>query len=78
VDDCENTHLLGTFENELAFGGQAPIPPTGEPITLEMSFLHEVDENGLVVEDWEFFDQLSLLSQLGVIEGAAEATEPAA
>jgi steroid delta-isomerase-like uncharacterized protein len=67
--------LTGTFQNDLTFEGQPPIPATGQPLTLEMSFLHRVDENGLIAEDWELFDQLSFLTQLGVLQPPPAATE---
>jgi steroid delta-isomerase-like uncharacterized protein len=67
--------LTGTFENDLVFPGQPPVPANNQPITLEMSFLHVVNE-GLIAEDWEVYDQMSFLTQLGVLQ-APEATEPA-
>jgi predicted ester cyclase len=63
--------LTGTFQNELVLGGQEAIPPTGQPVRLEMSFVHLVDNNGLILEDWEIYDQLSLFIQLGLVEAPA-------
>jgi predicted ester cyclase len=68
----------GTFENELVFPDADPIPPTGEPFSLEMSFLHRLTPEGLIAEDWELFDNLSFLSQIGVFNmGAFEAAPEA-
>lgn len=59
--------LSGTFKNALVLRGQDAIPPTGQPITLEISFWHRLNGDGQIVEDWEIYDQLSLFAQLGVM-----------
>jgi predicted ester cyclase len=56
----------GTFQNALTFPGGQPIPPTGQPIAIDISFLHRLTPEGLIVEDWELFDQISFLSQVGL------------
>ena len=42
------------------------IPPTGKEVTVTGIIITRVD-NGKAVEEWEAFDQLSLMQQLGVI-----------
>jgi predicted ester cyclase len=69
--------LAGTFQNELAFPDSQAIPATGEPLTLEYSFLHRLTPEGLVVEDWNVTDQLSFLEQTGLMETAPDATAEA-
>lgn len=59
--------LSGTFQNPLALPGQDAIQPTDQPITLEISFWHKLNEAGQIVEDWEIYDQVSLFAQLGVM-----------
>lgn len=59
--------VTGTFENELILNGQDAIPPTGQPIMLEMSFIHRLNDDGQIAEDWEIYDQLSLFAQLGLL-----------
>ena len=58
--------LTGTFENDLTFAGQDPIPPTGQPFTFSSNILGRFNEEGLMVEEWDEFDSLTLLFQLGL------------
>jgi predicted ester cyclase len=69
--------MSGTFENELVFGEEAPIPPTGGPITLEISTVHTLDENGLITHELVLFDDLAFLTQVGLMGAPAEATQAA-
>jgi predicted ester cyclase len=69
--------LTGTFQNDLMFPGTPQaIPATQKPISLEMSFLDRI-EDGKIAEDWTVFDNVSFLSQLGLMtnpEATPEAT----
>jgi predicted ester cyclase len=69
--------FTGTFQKPLAFSGQPSLPPTGKPITLEMSFVHRLSPDGKIAEDWETYDQLVFLTQLGALQMPAEATQQA-
>jgi predicted ester cyclase len=67
--------LSGTFQNELVFmGEEGSIPATGQPLTLEFSFLHQLTPEGLIVADWTVTDQLSFLEQTGLMEAGPEAS----
>ena len=57
--------LTGTQIGELA-----GIPPTGERIELPLAIITRI-EDGLIVEDWEYYDSGTIVAQLGI--GAPEA-----
>ena len=57
--------LTGTHDGELA-----GIPPTGERIELPLAIVTRIEE-GLIVEDWEYYDSGTIMAQLGL--GAPEA-----
>ncbi len=72
--------LRGTFENDLTLGPDQTVPATGEPVELTVNAFHRFNEQGQITDDWEEFDRLGFLQQLGVMPrpGApAEATEEA-
>ena len=50
------------------------IPPTGKEVTITGIVISRV-ENGKVVEEWESFDQLGLMQQLGAILPPQNATQ---
>lgn len=54
--------LRGTHQGEIEEFG----PPTGRQIELEGLTLHRV-EDGKIVEEWERYDNLSVLQQLGLV-----------
>jgi hypothetical protein len=43
-------------------------PPTGKRIELEGITIHRI-EDGKIVEEWERYDNLSVLQQLGLVGG---------
>ena len=47
-------------------GSLMGMPPTGKPLAVDIMQIARV-ENGQVVEEWETFDQLDFMQQLGVI-----------
>jgi steroid delta-isomerase-like uncharacterized protein len=60
------TVLRGTFTNDYA----TPIgvlPPTGQPIVLEVVNFFQFNDAGQVTEEWAEFDNLGFLTQLGAI-----------
>jgi predicted ester cyclase len=61
--------VTGTFQNPLPYGGQT-VPPTGKPVTIEFSFLHRLTPEGLIAEDWDIYDRVSFLSQIGLFEAS--------
>ncbi|HSL00476.1 MAG TPA: ester cyclase [Rubrobacteraceae bacterium] len=52
--------IRGTHQGEIEEFG----PPTGRQIALEVLTMHRI-EDGKIVEEWERYDNLSLLQQLG-------------
>ena len=57
----------GTHQGELQ-----GIAPTGKQVTMTGIRLARI-ENGQVVEEWDNFDELGMMQQLGVIQAAAQA-----
>jgi steroid delta-isomerase-like uncharacterized protein len=54
--------IRGTHQGETeAFG-----PPTGKPMELKGITIHRI-EDGKIVEEWESYDNLSVLQQLGIV-----------
>lgn len=55
----------GTFENELAlFPG---LLPTGERVDINVSVTLRFNEDGQIVEEWDFYDNFLMLTGLGII-----------
>ena len=65
--------LAGTFQSDLVFPDEEPIPATGQPLSLELSFLHRLTPDGLIVEDWTLFDFLGFAEQTGMMQPEAPA-----
>jgi steroid delta-isomerase-like uncharacterized protein len=57
----------GTHTERLATVSGETIPPTGRKVTIRGVLLAEV-RDGKVAREWSYWDQLSLLAQLGVME----------
>ncbi len=55
----------GTHQGELQ-----GIPPTGKQVTVTGMTLARI-ENGQIVEEWNNFDQLGMMQQIGAIPAAA-------
>jgi steroid delta-isomerase-like uncharacterized protein len=49
-------------------GNLGPFPPSNKRASLEFAQLHRVDAQGKVIETTTYYDQLSLLLQLGHIQ----------
>ena len=70
---AEGDHVLihwrasGTHAERLATLTGETIPPTRRSVTVPGVGLTEV-KNGKIVRDWTYWDQLSLLAQLGITE----------
>jgi predicted ester cyclase len=63
--------LRGTFQNDFS-SATGVIPPNGQPIELHIINIFHFNEDGLVVEEWTQFDNLSFLTQLGVMPAPGE------
>jgi predicted ester cyclase len=59
--------LWGTFANELVFPNSIPIPASTQPITLLTNLVVRFDAQDLIVEEWDGFDNLGFLVQIGAI-----------
>ena len=70
---AEGDHVLihwmasGTHDERLATVTGETIPPTQRSVRVSGALLIEV-RDGKIVRDWGYWDQLSLLSQLGITE----------
>ena len=62
--DVTRYTLSGTHRGETEEFG----PPTGKRIELEGITIHRI-EDGRIVEEWERYDNLSVLQQLGLVGG---------
>lgn len=60
--------MTGTFQNDLVFSGEDPIPATGQPLTYTANILIRFDENGQMVEEWDESDTFVFLEQLGMLD----------
>jgi predicted ester cyclase len=58
--------IKGTFDRELSTPNGV-IAPNGNPVQLDMNCVIRFDEEGRIAEDWTQFDNLSFLTQLGVV-----------
>lgn len=58
--------LRAVNDGPLDVGGSEPLPPTGRPIELASVWWFELDEEGLVTEERDYFDSAALMSQLGL------------
>ena len=59
--------LDGTLVNELVFPNSVPIPATNQPITLTTNIMMRFDDQNLIAEEWDGFDNLGFLVQIGAI-----------
>ena len=59
--------MSGTFD-----GPMGDIPPTGKSATVQMTAMVHI-RDGRIVEEWELFDQLGMLQQIGVIPAETSA-----
>lgn len=66
-------HYSGLMEGELTFPGQDTIPPTGHELHLDAHIYLHLNEAGQVVEEWDYVDNLSYLTQVGVIPSTGAA-----
>lgn len=59
--------LAGTFTGEFISPNALPIAPNNKLITFGVHLLYRVDESGKIVEEWDGFDNLNFLNQLGIL-----------
>jgi predicted ester cyclase len=71
---AEGDRMAGRFTVRGTHSGPLfGIPPTGVQAEVGAMVIARFDEAGMWVEDWARFDQLGLLTQLGVIPAPAAA-----
>jgi steroid delta-isomerase-like uncharacterized protein len=59
--------LTGTFTGEFVSPNALPIAPNNKPITFAAHLVYRFDDTGKIAEEWDGFDNLNFLSQLGVL-----------
>lgn len=59
--------LTGTFANAYVTS-QGSLPPTNQFTTIDMNVFLRYDDQGKVVEEWDYIDNYGFLTQIGVIE----------
>lgn len=59
--------LTGTFTGEFVSPNALPIAPNGKLIEFAVHLLYRFDETGKIAEEWDGFDNLNFLGQLGVL-----------
>jgi predicted ester cyclase len=59
--------MQGTFQNELIFPNTPPVPANGQPVSIAVHLMFRFNEEGLVVEEWDAFDNLHFFAQLGLV-----------
>jgi predicted ester cyclase len=59
------TYIEGTFVREFTQSPAGPIPPTGQPMMMDLSNIFRFDDQGRLVEEWVRTDYRGLLRQLG-------------
>ena len=67
--------LTGTFTGDFPLTDDFSLPPTGEPIELTGNTFHRFNEEGQIVEEWEEYDNLGFLQQIGLIPMEEEGGE---
>ncbi len=59
--------LKGTFTNEYIGPDTLPLQPNNQLVEIVVNVIYRFDEAGQVIEEWDGFDNLRFLGQLGVI-----------
>ncbi len=59
--------LNGIFTGEYVSPNALPIAPNNKPITFAVHLVYRFDDTGKIAEEWDGFDNLTFLSQLGVL-----------
>lgn len=71
-------HMGGTFQNDMVAGPEMTIPATGKPVQIAVNIVVRVNEAGQIVEEWDGFNNLDFLMQLGAIPSPEGETTEAA
>ena len=59
--------MEGTFSKPMPIAGGRTIPPTGKPFKLPMATIGRW-QDGVMVEEWLFWDNLAFMKQVGLSE----------
>lgn len=68
-------HLVGTFTNEFVSPDALPVAPTNQPVQVVVQAIYRFNEGGQIAEEWDGFDNLSFLGQMGAIPAPANLPE---
>lgn len=68
-------HMQGTFTQTFVTPNALPVAPNNQPVQFVVNSIYRFDENGLIVEEWNGFDNLSFLGQMGTIPAPAKKPE---
>lgn len=63
---CGRFHVTGTWTNPMTAGPLAGMAPTGKAFTLQSADFFEI-KNGKIVAWTQYYDRMTLLSQMGII-----------
>ena len=58
--------MVGTQTGTLV-GGPEPLPPTGKQVVIRGAAVFKVNSEGKLTQDTLYFDQLSMMAQLGLL-----------
>lgn len=69
------SRFVATFTGPMPLSETESLEPTGEQIVVEHSVFYRLNEDGLIVEGWEYFDLWSYMAQLGALPPMEEMME---
>lgn len=68
--------LRGTFTNAFSGQDQLSVAPTGRPVEFVANVVYRFGADGRIVEQWDGFDNLDFLAQMGVISSSPVTERP--
>jgi predicted ester cyclase len=68
-------HMTGTFTQGFAVQDGAAVNPNNQPVQFVVNSIYRFNDDGLIAEEWNGFDNLTFLSQMGVIPAPANKPE---
>lgn len=60
-------HMQGTFTQTFVTPNALPVVPNNLPVQFVVNSIYRFNDEGLIVEEWNGFDNLSFLGQMGTI-----------
>ncbi|MBL8162942.1 MAG: ester cyclase [Anaerolineae bacterium] len=68
-------HMVGTFTQPFAVQEGAAVTPNNQPVQFVVNSIYRFNDDGLIAEEWNGFDNLTFLGQMGVIPTPASRPE---